>query len=102
MAYLLRFVQRFRPESKEEFLALEREFIKLESVNPGLPQGRRYLPFAGREPAHTLIWECEFETLEALNKAFSALEADSLHDKLYRRQVPFFLEAYTEIYERFS
>jgi hypothetical protein len=102
MAYLLRFVQRYSPANKKEFLALEKEFAQLERTTAGFPKGKRYLPYAGREPGNTLIWECEFPTMNELHQALSMLEKDEQHEALYRQQVPYFLEAYTEIYESFS
>ena len=100
MAVLLRFVQRFAPAHKEEFLALEAEFAVLERARPDYPKGRRYLPTAGREPANTLIRECEFPTMDDLHVALALLASDPAHEALYRRQAPYFLDAYTEIYER--
>jgi hypothetical protein len=99
MAYVVRFVQRFPPSKEKEFMALEREFARLERKRRGLPRGRRLRPFAGRESAHTLVWESEFATLAAAEKALAALAADSGHARLLRRQIPFFLEAWTELYE---
>ena len=80
-------------------MALEKQFAALERRKRVLPRGRRYRPYAGREPAHTLVWECEFPTLEAARRALAALDTDPDHSRLLRRQIPYFLEAYTEIYE---
>jgi hypothetical protein len=99
MAYVLRFVQRFRAADERAFMALERQFAALERRKRGFPRGRRCRPYAGREPAHTLVWECEFGTLEAAERALATLDADPDHAKLLRRQIPYFLEAYTEIYQ---
>ena len=49
-------------------MALEAQFAALER-RKGWPRGRRSRPFAGREPAHTLVWECELPTLAAVNDA---------------------------------
>jgi hypothetical protein len=99
MAYLLRFVQKFRPDQKDAFLELERKFIQLEQSEPEYPKGKRYMPYSGRESTNTLIWECEFATLATAQEALAFLEKDARHEGLYRKQVPYFLEAYTEIYE---
>lgn len=99
MAYVLRFVQRYRAADEKAFMALERQFAALERRKRGFPRGRRCRPYAGREPAHTLVWECEFPTLEGAQDALARLEADPDHARLLRRQVRFFLDAYTEIYE---
>lgn len=99
MGYKLRFVQRFMEEDRQEFLRLEREFARLEQEDAGFPQGRRYLPFTGREPSNTLLWECAFDKLEEAFAALDFLNADPRHEALYRLQSKLFLESYTEIYE---
>ena len=98
MAYVLRFVQRFRAADEAAFMALEAQFAALER-RKGWPRGRRSRPFAGREPVHTLVWECELPTLAAVNEAVAAMGADPDHERLLKRQIPFFLETWTEVYE---
>lgn len=98
MAYVLRFVQRFRAADEAAFMALEAQFAALERKK-GWPQGRRSRPLAGRDPVHTLIWECEMGTLAAVNEVLASLGADPDHARLLKRQIPFFLEAWTEVYE---
>jgi hypothetical protein len=99
MPFVLRFVQRYRPADKQRFLELEAAFAAMENRRPDMPQGRRSQPYSGREPSNTLIWECEFPTLPAAENALASLGADPEHEALYRQQVPYFLDAYTEIYE---
>jgi hypothetical protein len=99
MAYVLRFVQRFRPADERAFMALERQFARLERRKRGLPRGRRSRPYAGREPANTLVWEAEFPTLAAAQDAVARLAADRDHDRLLKRQLPLFQEWWTEIHE---
>ena len=98
MAYVLRFVQRFRAGDEAAFMALEERFAALER-RKGWPRGRRSRPHAGREPVHTLVWECELPTLAAVNDAVAAMAKDRDHARLLKRQIPFFLEAWTEVYE---
>ena len=98
MAYVLRFVQRFRAADEAAFMALEAQFAALER-RKGWPKGRRSRPFAGREPVHTLVWEAELPTLAAVNGAVAAMGEDPDHARLLKRQIPFFLEAWTEIHE---
>ena len=98
MAYVLRFVQRFQAEDEAAFMALEAQFASLERRR-GWPRGRRCRPFAGREPVHTLVWECDLPTLAAVNDAVAAMGADTDHARLLKRQISFFLEAWTEVYE---
>jgi hypothetical protein len=99
MPYLLRFVQRFRPADEKPFLALEAKFAALERRHPSLPKGRRSRPYAGREPCHTLVWECEFATLASAQRGLDRLSSSPEHARLLKKQVPYFLEAFTEIYE---
>jgi hypothetical protein len=99
MAYVLRFVQRFRAADERRFLALEKQFAALERRHRGFPKGRRLRPYAGREPSHTLVWECEFESLDAAQRGLDRIASSAEHARLLKRQIPYFLEAYTEIYE---
>ncbi len=99
MAYILRFVQRYRPADRARFMALEAQFAALEKRRPDLPQGRRSQPFAGREQTCTLVWECEFPTLAAAQDALVRLDADPEHEALFQQQAPYMTEAYTEVYE---
>lgn len=99
MAYKLRFVQRFQPNRYSEFMELEKKFIFLEQTVKEFPKGRRYTPYSGKEPGNTLIWECEFPTLEEAKNTVAFLEGDSRHEELYNQQVEYFLESYTEIYK---
>jgi hypothetical protein len=98
MAYVLRFVQRFRARDEGAFMALEARFAALER-RKGWPAGRRSRPFAGREPANTLVWECELETLGEVTRVLATLGRDPDHARLLKRQIPFFREAWTEVYE---
>ncbi len=99
MAYKLRFVQRYRPADRAAFMKLEAQFVALEKRRADFPRGRRWQTYAGREPTNTLIWEAEFPTLAAAQQALALLEADPEHGKLLQQQVPYFQDAYTEIYE---
>jgi hypothetical protein len=98
MAYVLRFVQRFRAKDETAFMALEAQFEALER-RKGWPRGRRSRPFTGREPANTLVWECELPTLAAVNETLATLGRDPDHARLLKRQIPFFLGTWTEVYE---
>lgn len=98
MAYTLRFVQRFRAADEAAFLALEARFAALER-RKGWPRARRSRPVSGRDPVHTLVWECELETLAEAHALAARMAADPEHARLLKRQIPFFLEAWTEIAE---
>jgi hypothetical protein len=101
MAYVLRFVQRFRAKDEAAFMALEARFAALEK-RKGWPRGRRSRPFAGREPANTLVWECELATIAEVTRTLATLAGDPDHARLLKRQIPYFLEAWTEVYEVLS
>ncbi len=99
MPYILRFVQRYRPQDRDEFMRLEALFGALEQNHPEFPRGRRSQPYAGKEPGNTLIWDCQFDTIQQLNHALEVLATSADHSELYRQQVPFMTDAFTEIYE---
>ena len=99
MAYKLRFVQKIHQAKKNEFLEIERKFITFEKANPHMPQGRRFLPVTGKEPTNTLIWECEFDSLEAVTTQLQAIYDNPEHEMLLEQQIPFMQDSYTEIYE---
>jgi hypothetical protein len=99
MAYMLRFVQQFNPADERVFMDLEKKFAALERQAEGFPRGRRYQPYSGREPRHTLVWQCEFSTLESLNQALARLAASEEHDRLFAEVAPTMINSYTEIYE---
>lgn len=102
MAYLLRFVQRFETQYRQEFLDLERRFVELERDEPGLPRGRRYLASFGREPQNTLVWECEFASLTSALDGVATIASHPRHDELFALQVRYITESYTEVYEAFD
>jgi len=99
MAFVLRFVQRYRPADRKAFMDLEARFAEMERSRTDFPRGRRLQPYAAREQTSTLIWECEFASLQAAQDALARIEADPRHEELYRQQVPYMTEAWTEIYE---
>jgi len=80
-------------------MKLEAEFCALERRRPDGPQGKRRNPYSGREPINTLIWECEFRSLDEVQQALALMAADPEHEALFRQQVPYMLDAYTEIDE---
>jgi hypothetical protein len=99
MPFVLKFVQRYRASEREAFMKLEAKFAAMERRRPEMPKATRMTPYAGREPSNTLIWECAFDTLDDAQKALALLASDPEHEGLFRQQVAFFEDAYTEIYE---
>ncbi|MGE5612873.1 MAG: hypothetical protein ACM3XR_00545 [Bacillota bacterium] len=99
MAYKLRYVQHFKQNHFKDFIELEKKFIELENSIKDFPRGKRFLPYMGKEPLNTLIWECEFDSMEELQKAHDLIQNNSSHEELYNKQVRYFLDSYTEIYK---
>ena len=99
MAYTVRFVQRYLPEQRAAFMKVEGKFAAMEQRRNDWPKGRRSQPYAGREPSHTLIWECEFPSLAEAQAALSRISADAEHEALFGEQAPYMTETYTEINE---
>ncbi len=99
MPYILRFVQRYQPEQRAQFMELEAKFAALEQRRSDFPKGRRSQPYAGREPSNTLLWECEFPSLAEAQAALALIASDPEHETLFRQQVPYMRELYTEINE---
>lgn len=98
MAYMLRFVQEFRADCPEKFLALEQKFMALEHGTAGFPIGRRWLPVLGREPKNTLVWQSEFDSLDEAAAALLFLENNNSHEELLNEQIKYFVRSYAEIY----
>lgn len=102
MVYKLRFVQRFKQHSRNEFLELEKLFIDLERTQTDFPKAKRYIPVTGKEPTNTLIWEAEFASLEDVYNALHILAVSTEHDELFSKQSEYMLDSYTEIYQQFE
>jgi hypothetical protein len=102
MTYVLRFIQSYKPDHRKEFLALESKFQELEQRSDALPKGRRSQPLAGGEPTHTLIWECEFPSLDAVQGALTSFDNDLEHSRLFEQQSPYIVQVRTEILERLT
>ena len=102
MSYKLRFVQVFKQENIKEYLSIEKQFAEFEKAHPGAPKGKRYLAYSGRDASDTLIWECDFATLEEVFKAQAFFLTDSQHEELYQTQSAYIVKTYTEIYRPFD
>lgn len=99
MSYKLRLVQRFQEGKRNEFLALEKMFIRLEAIDPGFPKGKRYLTYSGHEALNTLIWESEFPTVGEVHEALEYMKNNTGHEELFSQQADYFCESYVEIYQ---
>jgi len=102
MGYKLRFVQEFKQENASEYFAIEEQFARFEETYSGAPRGKRYIAYAGRDASNTLIWECEFSTLEEVYKAQAFFLTDSRHEALFQEQSAYIVKTYTEIYRPFE
>lgn len=99
MSYVLRFVQHFNLADERAFMAFERQFAELERRHAEFPKGRRLQPVSGREPRHTLIWECELPAWTAVSETLAAFAASAEHDRLLQQAAPTMIDSFTEIYE---
>jgi hypothetical protein len=102
VSYKLRFVQIFKQDKAKEYLAIETQFAEFEEKYAEFPKGKRYIPCAGRDSSNTLIWECDFATLEEAHKAQAFFLTDSRHDDLFQKQSEFIVATYTEIYRPYD
>ncbi len=99
MAYILRFTQEYLPAHHQAVLELEAQFKDIERSQPDFPQGRRYQPLVSGEANHSLVWECEFASLDDIQKALEKIELHPRHTELFGKQSPFFTRMRTEIFK---
>jgi hypothetical protein len=102
MGYKLRYVQIFKQEKAKQYLEIEKQFEKYELENPKVPKGKRFIPCSGRDAMNTLIWECDFSSLEEAQKAQAFFLTDSTHEALFQTQAEFIVGTFTEIYRPFD
>lgn len=95
----LRILQRYRLQDEAAFFELEKQFAALERTRADLPKGKRFKPISGAEPVHTLVWEAEFEDVEAARLALEQFAADPEHEALFARQSPFIEQVKIEFYQ---
>jgi hypothetical protein len=99
MSYILLLVQEYQPSAAGEFLKLEADFEKLEHSSPQFPPGKRYQLVSEGEPTNTLLWKCEFASLEDVQNALKKMANDPTHSALFQKQLPYIVKMRTEIYE---
>ena len=100
MAIKMRILQTYDMASEREFLVLEKKFAALEKRCCEFPKGVRYKPIASALPTNTLIWECEFPTLDAAQQALKLFERDPQHEALARQQRKYFQSVRIEFLEK--
>lgn len=99
MSITARVIQQFDFQHESEFMELEKKFEELEAQRPDFPKGgRRMQPIASPEWKNTLIWECEFPSLDAAQQFLDFCSTDSQHDELFKQQLPFFKSVRVEFY----
>lgn len=99
MAYVLRFIQQYKPSNRKAFLDIESKFRQFEQRLPDFQLARRSQPVAGREPTHSIIWECEFPSLAHVQNALTTLSSDPTHTQLFEQQSAYITDLRTEILE---
>jgi len=85
VAVLVRLIQQYHPSHKQEFHALEKQFVELEH--------------RGVLPVNTLVWQCRFESLRAAEAALKQMDSSMEHTELARKQHPMFQQSWIEFYE---
>ncbi len=99
MSYILLLVQQYQPSAAGAFLKLEAEFKELERSTPQFPQGKRYQLLSAGEPTNTILWKCEFDSLDDVQNALKKMADDPTHSALFEKQLPYIVEMRTEIYK---
>jgi hypothetical protein len=51
------------------------------------------------EPTNTLLWKCEFASLEDVQNALKKMANDPTHSALFQKQLPYIVKMRTEIYK---
>lgn len=95
----MRIMQQFDPAHEREFMDLEKKFAQLEAARPDYPRGKRMKPISADQPCNTLVWQCEFPTLDAAHAALSLFAGDAAHEALFVKQTPFIKQVKIEFYE---
>ena len=99
MSVTMRILQQFDPTHEAAFMELEKKFAQLEKTRRDYPKGTRLQPISGVEPCNTLVWQCEFPTLEAAYEVLAFFNGDASHEDLLAKQLPFFRQVKIEFYK---
>ena len=95
----MRILQTFDAGKEAEFMKLEREFQELELKHKDFPRGRRFYPVSSALPSNTLIWECDFPTLDEAHAALKFFAGNADHEALAVQQRPFIRDVHIEFLE---
>jgi hypothetical protein len=96
MSITMRIIQQFDAANEAAFMELEMAFAELERTRRDFPIGKRMQPIASAEPCNTLIWQCEFPTIEAAHATLAFFNGDPDHEALLVKQLPFFRQVRVE------
>lgn len=99
MGILMRIIQQFDPAQENDFMVLEKQFAALEKGRTDFPKGTRLQPISAGEPINTLIWQCEFTSIDEAHKALDFFSGDEKHEELFRQQVNYMKQAKIEFYK---
>lgn len=99
MSITMRILQEYDIRHEKEFLELEGRFAALERARPDLPQGKRMKPISAAFPSNTLIWQGQFESLDAARQALELFSGDPTHEELLGRQLTHFKSVKIEFYQ---
>jgi hypothetical protein len=96
MSITMRIIQQFDAPNESAFMELEKKFAELERTRKDFPKGKRMQPISAADPCNTLIWQCEFPTIEAAHATLGFFNGDADHEKLLVKQLPFFRQVRVE------
>lgn len=99
MSITMRIMQQFDATKEGEFMMLERKFAELERNRSDFPKGKRLQPISASEPCNTLIWQCEFPTIQDAYQVLEFFNGDASHEELLKVQLPFFRQVKIEFYK---
>ena len=100
MSVVMRIVQQYDIRREKQWMDLEKKFAALEKKRPDFPKGRRLKPISGPYACNTLIWECEFPSLDAAKQVLDFFAGDAGHEALLKKQLPLFEQAKIEFYDK--
>ena len=99
MSVTMRIIQEYDASREDQFMDLEARFAAMEAERDDYPQGRRLKPISAAHPCNCLIWEGEFDSLDAARAALDFFAGDDAHEELFAKQQPMFRRVKIEFYE---
>ena len=99
MSITMRIIQEFDAAHEQQFMELEQKFVELETRRPDYPKAKRMQPIAAGIPCNTLVWQCEFPTIQAARDTLDFFRGDAEHEALFEKQEPYFERVHIEFYQ---